>query len=77
TWYDAAERYKAWALTQPWTARGPLWSRDERCRWLLEDVSVRLASTRATTAPHGWPRSTASPGRPGCMLGNYVWEHFL
>jgi len=40
TWYDAAERYKAWALTQPWTARGPLWSRDERCRWLLEDVGL-------------------------------------
>jgi len=40
TWYDAAERYKKWALTQPWTARGPLWSRDERCRWLLEDVGL-------------------------------------
>ena len=40
SWYDAAERYKAWALAQPWAAQGPLWSRDERCRWLLEDVGL-------------------------------------
>ena len=40
TWYDAAERYKAWALAQPWAARGPLWMRDDRCRWLLETVGL-------------------------------------
>ncbi len=40
TWYDAAERYKAWALTQPWAAQGPLWSRHDRCRWLLEEVGL-------------------------------------
>jgi len=39
-WYDAAERYKEWALAQPWVAQGPLWSRDDRCRWLLEDVGL-------------------------------------
>jgi hypothetical protein len=39
-WYDAAEQYKAWALNQPWAAQGPLWARDDRCRWLLEDVGL-------------------------------------
>jgi len=40
TWYDAADRYKAWALTQSWVARGPLWSRDDRPRWLFEAVGL-------------------------------------
>lgn len=40
TWYDAADRYKSWALEQPWTAGGPLATRDDRCRWLLEQVGL-------------------------------------
>jgi hypothetical protein len=39
TWYDAAERYRAWALQQPWCRRGPLLARVARAdasRWLLE-----------------------------------------
>lgn len=40
TWYDAADRYRAWALTQPWAARGPLWARADRPRWLLERVGL-------------------------------------
>jgi hypothetical protein len=40
TWYDAADRYKAWASAQPWTAHGPLWARDDRPRWLLERVGL-------------------------------------
>ena len=40
SWYDAADRYKAWALGQPWVARGPLWSRDDRPRRLLEEVGL-------------------------------------
>jgi hypothetical protein len=40
TWYDAADRYKKWAVEQSWVAQGPLWSRPDRCRWLLEDVRL-------------------------------------
>lgn len=40
TWYDAADRYKVWALAQPWAARGPLWARDDRPRWLFERVGL-------------------------------------
>lgn len=38
SWYAAADKYKAWALQQPWTAKGPLWSRQDKSRWLLEEV---------------------------------------
>lgn len=35
-WMDAAERYRTWAITQPWCCRGPLYARDDLPRWLLE-----------------------------------------
>lgn len=40
TWYDAADRYQRWAVEQPWVAQGPLWAREDRCRWLLEEVGL-------------------------------------
>jgi hypothetical protein len=40
TWYDAAERYKTWAVEQSWVAQGPLWSREDRSRRLLEEIGV-------------------------------------
>ncbi|MBO0702463.1 MAG: hypothetical protein J2P38_05995, partial [Candidatus Dormibacteraeota bacterium] len=40
TWYDAADRYKSWARGRPWTAQGPLAAREDRCRWLLEEVGL-------------------------------------
>ncbi|HEY8282746.1 MAG TPA: DUF6259 domain-containing protein [Chloroflexota bacterium] len=39
-WYDAADRYQGWALAQAWAARGPLWARDDRPRWLFEQVGL-------------------------------------
>lgn len=38
TWYEAADAYRDWARTQPFCERGPLHARDDRARWLLEDV---------------------------------------
>jgi len=29
TWYDAARRYREWALEQPWTSKGPIAQRDD------------------------------------------------
>jgi hypothetical protein len=40
TWYDAADRYRLWAHRQPWTAQGPLWSQENRPRWLFEQVGL-------------------------------------
>ncbi len=66
-WYDAAERYKAWAMTQPWASQGPLWDRDDRSRWLLEEVGLCTfgINARHSRAP-GWPQSIVLRGRPFC-----------
>ena len=34
-WYDAARLYRAWALTAPWCAKGPMVQRDDYPKWLL------------------------------------------
>jgi hypothetical protein len=41
TWYEAAERYRAWATQQPWCKRGTLRRRvaeGDACRWLMENI---------------------------------------
>jgi hypothetical protein len=43
TWYEAAERYRAWATHQPWCARGTRLERVKRgdaSRWLLEKTGA-------------------------------------
>src|SRR5262245_23704619 len=40
SWYEAAERYRDWALRQPWCARGTLQERVKKgdaAPWLIED----------------------------------------
>lgn len=41
-WYEAADRYRAWALTAPWAGAGKNVDRvgASRPRWLFEDVTV-------------------------------------
>jgi len=38
TWYQAADTYRVWALTQGWTQQGPLVTRSNKATWLLEKV---------------------------------------
>jgi len=43
TWYEAAERYREWALRQSWCARGTLHERVEKgdaSPWLIEDTGA-------------------------------------
>ncbi len=35
-WTEAATRYRSWAIRQPWCSRGPLATRGDIPRWLLE-----------------------------------------
>ena len=35
-WYDAARLYRKWALTAPWSAKGPIHERADYPRWFLE-----------------------------------------
>ena len=37
-WEEAAEHYRAFALKQPWCARGPHWQRREQQPWLWSEV---------------------------------------
>lgn len=41
-WEEGADRYRAWALLQPWAAKGPRrdWPENERARWLFEQTGV-------------------------------------
>ena len=34
-WYDAGRIYRAWAVTAPWCAKGPLHERDDYPEWFL------------------------------------------
>jgi hypothetical protein len=43
TWHEAAERYRTWAIQQPWCKQGPLRRRaaeGKACRWLLEEIGA-------------------------------------
>lgn len=42
TWYEAADRYRAWAETSAFSQRGPLHSRPDRATWLLENVGFAV-----------------------------------
>lgn len=54
TWYEAADRYKAWALEQPWTAQGPLAARDDRATWLLDEVGLTTFGINAAHDRSKW-----------------------
>ncbi len=43
TWYEAAERYRTWAVEQPWCERGTRKERvaaEDASRWLLEEIGA-------------------------------------
>jgi hypothetical protein len=54
TWYEAAERYKRWAVEQPWTGRGTLAERDVRPTWLLDDVGFATFGVNAAHDRSRW-----------------------
>lgn len=53
-WYEAAERYKAWAVQQSWTQQGPLADREERARWLAEEVGICTFGVNAAHDRAAW-----------------------
>lgn len=61
TWYEAAERYKQWAVKQPWTAQGTLSDRAKKAeegpevaQWLLEDVGICTFGVNAAHDRSAW-----------------------
>lgn len=58
-WTDAADRYRAWALGQPWAQPGP------RARWLREEVGVCTFGVSARHDRSAWLRAVgAAAGVP-------------
>ena len=76
TWYDAADRYKSWALGQPWTAQGPLRLRDDRCRWLLEQVGYCTFGINARFDRSAWLAEVHRiAGVPGLHVSGPNWPN--
>jgi hypothetical protein len=56
TWTEAADRYKAWAVNQPWCSR-PLASRPDSERWLHEEIGVVTFGINASRDRSNWLRT--------------------
>jgi hypothetical protein len=54
TWYEAAERYKTWAVRQPWASRGRLADREDRPGWLLDEVGFATFGVNAAADRSAW-----------------------
>ncbi len=57
-WWEAAQRYRRWALDQPWCARGPLEGDPTRPRWLFEQVGLVTFGIDAAVDRSRWLRAT-------------------
>lgn len=44
-WYDACQIYRAWALTAPWCAKGPIYTRADYPRWLSDATNWTIGGT--------------------------------
>ncbi|MBA2276128.1 MAG: hypothetical protein H0W06_00060 [Chloroflexia bacterium] len=74
-WYEAAERYKTWAIEQRWTAQGPLASRAETSRWLLEEVGFATFGVNAAADRAAWlDRFHAITGEPVFHILGANWS---
>jgi hypothetical protein len=56
TWAEPADRYKAWAVEQPWCARGPLASQHDRPRWLHEEIGIATFGINPSRDRSAWIR---------------------
>ena len=54
TWHEAADRYKQWAIEQPWTRQGTLADRDDGSSWLLDEVGFSTFGVNAAHDRSGW-----------------------
>ena len=77
SWEEAADRYKAWAVTQPWTAQGTLADRadNEKSRWLLDEVGFATFGVTAAADRAAWlDRFHAITGEPVFHILGCNWS---
>lgn len=53
-WTKAADRYKSWAVRQPWCEGGRLGDRRDESRWLFEDVGLVTFGVNASHDRSAW-----------------------
>ncbi len=54
SWTEAADRYKQWAVRQPWCDRGALEDRQDAARWVHEDVGLVVFGINASRDRSPW-----------------------
>jgi len=74
-WWAAAKRYRAWALTTPWTAKGPIVTRADYPRRLAE-IPLWI-NTHAYPAEASNTLARAAALFPGVPIGLHwhLWQH--
>ena len=74
-WWAAAKRYRAWALTAPWTAKGPIATRADSPRRLAE-IPLWI-NTHALPAAASNTLARAAEIFPGVPVGLHwhLWQH--
>jgi len=76
-WYEVAEHYRRWAITQPWCAKGPKWQRadDEYCRWVHEEVGLVVWQVPSNADWSPWLRwFREATGTPVQIVHAYDWS---
>lgn len=75
-WYEAAERYKAWAIQQTWTAQGTLEERTDTAPWLLDEVGFATFGVNAAHDRAAWlDRFHTITERPVFHILGVNWPH--
>ncbi len=75
-WYDAAKRYRAWALEQKWCSRGPLAATEEVPEWLKTTPIWRVYGSGPTIDQASLASEIAlreAVGTPACLHW-YTWH---
>ncbi len=73
-WFDAAQRYRRFALTAPWLSRGPLEAGRKTPQWLLETPLVTLRMHRGDGCSAADIRREAEFFGVPVLVHYYMWQ---
>lgn len=70
-WYDAAQLYRRWAITAPWTAKGPIHIRNDIPKWFSEATYWTMGSLNSIEGVNGEIEKHAFLGPGGIFHAYY------
>lgn len=73
-WYDATQLYRKWAITAPWTAKGPIHARSDIPKWLSEATYWTIGHMESTEHFNWAMESHAFLGPGGIM---HLYSYYL